>query len=476
MSFQKLPEEFLQNMRALLGDEYEDYLRSFDAERVYGLRVNTSKISPEEFLKISPFPLRKVPWTTDGFYYPGSEKPAKHPYYFAGLYYLQEPSAMLPAAILPVEEGDRILDVCAAPGGKSTELAVRLNRKGVLYSNDISNSRAQALLKNLEVFGIPNSVILSEDPVKLTGRFHSYFDKILIDAPCSGEGMFRKEPAVIRSWLEHGHAFYVNLQKQITRACLEMLKPGGYLLYSTCTFSPEEDENMILYMKSLCPELTVVRVPDLFEGFSEGFPDKALSPDPELRNCIRLFPHRIDGEGHFVTLLRKGDAGSADLSLRSENNHAFSGPAGSGKPYSFEKLPAEVKEFLSHTTYDFSCGRFELRKDRLYFMPAGEDSLEGLRTLRSGLLLGECRTKRFEPSQAFAMVLRMDEFRETVSLPLEDPRVLKYLKGETLDVSELLPPEMTGWVLVCVGRFPLGFAKANRGLLKNHYLPGWRYQ
>jgi len=463
---QKLPEEFLSDMRTLLGDGYDDYLKSFDSERVYGLRVNTSKISPGDFEKISPFSLKKVTWTSNGYYYEGSEKPSKHPYYFAGLYYLQEPSAMLPAALLPIEPGDRVLDVCAAPGGKSTELAVKLAGKGVLFSNDISNSRAQALLKNLEVFGIPNSVILSEDPVKLSDRFSGYFDKILIDAPCSGEGMFRKDPAVIRSWLEHGHAFYVNLQKQITKACLRMLRPGGLLLYSTCTFSPEEDENIILYMKSLCPELHVLKREGLFGGFCEGLPDKALTPDPELRNCIRLFPHKLSGEGHFVALLRKGE--KEETGDRKEEKYTF--------PASTDKLPPEVREFLTHTAYPFADGNFELRKERLYFMPGGEQPLEGLRTLRSGLLIGECKKRRFEPSQAFAMALKREEFSETVSFNVSDPRVLKYLKGETLEAADLIDSKMSGWVLVCVDRFPLGFAKANGGTLKNHYLPGWRYQ
>ncbi|MBP5224472.1 MAG: RsmB/NOP family class I SAM-dependent RNA methyltransferase, partial [Lachnospiraceae bacterium] len=201
----KLPEQFLEEILSLLGEEEAGaYLRCFDEPRLYGLRVNTTKISVEDFLKIFPFPLEPVPWTDNGFYYRGEDRVSRHPYYYAGLYYLQEPSAMLPARLLPVEPGDRVLDTCAAPGGKSTELAAKLNGTGVLFSNDISNSRAQALLKNLELFGIPNAVILSEDLRRLEDRFAGCFDKILVDAPCSGEGMFRKEPAVVKAWLEHG--------------------------------------------------------------------------------------------------------------------------------------------------------------------------------------------------------------------------------------------------------------------------------
>lgn len=457
-----LPAEFELKMKELLGEEYESYLESFRAERVYGLRVNTLKISVEDFLKICPFEVKPVPWTHNGFYYRGSDKPAKHPYYFAGLYYLQEPSAMTPAEILPVEEGDFVLDTCAAPGGKSTELASKLNGKGVLFSNDISNSRAQALLKNLELFGVKNTVILSEDPQKLEPQFREYFDKILIDAPCSGEGMFRKEPAVIKSWVEHGNEFYVNLQKQITKKALSMLKPGGMMVYSTCTFAPCEDEDMILYMKDLCPELKVLDIPNRYGGFSEGMPEKAVRYDEELKKCIRIFPHKVDGEGHFVALLQKGEA--AETERDSKNKKA-----------DISRLPLELREFLSMVSMPFENGSFEIRNEKVYFVPDTGAAFTGLRVMRSGLLIGEMKKKRFEPSQAFAMALKEAEFSNIVSLPASDPRVLKYLKGETVDVSDVFTGN-DGWVLFAVDHFPLGFAKAARGILKNKYLAGWRYQ
>ena len=457
-----LPAEFELKMKELLGEEYESYLESFRAERVYGLRVNTLKISVEDFLKICPFEVKPVPWTHNGFYYRGSDKPAKHPYYFAGLYYLQEPSAMTPAEILPVEEGDLVLDTCAAPGGKSTELASKLNGKGVLFSNDISNSRAQALLKNLELFGVKNTVILSEDPQKLEPQFREYFDKILIDAPCSGEGMFRKEPAVIKSWVEHGNEFYVNLQKQITKKALSMLKPGGMMVYSTCTFAPCEDEDMILYMKDLCPELKVLDIPNRYGGFSEGMPEKAVRYDEELKKCIRIFPHKVDGEGHFVALLQKGE--ETETKRDSKNKKA-----------DISRLPLKLREFLSMVSMPFENGSFEIRNEKVYFVPDTGAAFAGLRVMRSGLLIGEMKKKRFEPSQAFAMALKEAEFSNIVSLPASDPRVLKYLKGETVDVSDVFTGN-DGWVLFAVDHFPLGFAKAARGILKNKYLAGWRYQ
>ena len=236
-----LPEKYTESMKMMLGDEYDSYIESFNDKRLYGLRVNNLKISTEDFLKICPFKLEPVPWIENGFYYSEDDKPAKHPYYFAGLYYIQEPSAMTPANVLPIEEGDVVFDMCAAPGGKSTELAAKLNKTGLIITNDISNSRAKALLKNVEVFGVPNLCVLNEDPVGIASRFSGFFDKVLIDAPCSGEGMFRKDNKLIKAWEKNGPEFYSQIQRNIILAGADMLKPGGKLLYSTCTFSKLED-------------------------------------------------------------------------------------------------------------------------------------------------------------------------------------------------------------------------------------------
>ena len=243
-----LPQNYLDAMKELLKEDYEDYLASFEEKRLYGLRINTLKISVEDFLKISPFELEPIPWIENGFYFHEEDKPAKHPYYFAGLYYIQEPSAMTPANVLPVEDGDVVFDMCAAPGGKSTELGAKLDRTGLLITNDISNSRAKALLKNVEVFGIPNLCVLSEDPKKIADRFTGFFDKVLIDAPCSGEGMFRKDNKLIKSWEKNGPEFYSKIQRDIVLSGADMLKPGGKMLYSTCTFSKLEDEETIRHL------------------------------------------------------------------------------------------------------------------------------------------------------------------------------------------------------------------------------------
>lgn len=456
-----LPIAFEEEMISLLGEEdYRKYTDCFDESRHYGLRVNTAKISVEEFLKIAPWPLRPVPWIHNGFYYDGEKvQPAKHPYYFAGLYYLQEPSAMTPADRLPVEPGDRVLDVCAAPGGKATELGAKLQGTGVLAANDLSSSRAKGLLKNLELFGIGNVLVLSEEPGKLVPYFQEYFDKILIDAPCSGEGMFRKDRKMVRAWEEHGPEFFSKIQRSIVTQAAQMLRPGGMLLYSTCTFSPLENERTVEYLLEQYPEFEICEM-EGYEGFSEGMPEVAEKRDENLKKTVRIFPHRMEGEGHFIALLRKGDG---------VPSHYAPGKGKTGK------IPEELDAFLKGVDRPFDLSGIEIRGEKVYYMPEGVPDLKGVRFLRTGLLLGELKKKRFEPSQALAMNLKKEEYRYTLDLPASDERVIRYLKGETLDVEDLAGPKEKGWYLVCVDGYPLGFGKLGNQTLKNKYLPGWRW-
>ncbi len=452
----ELPKLFEDNMIKLLGDEYEVYKDCLDQPMHHGIRINTLKISVEEFLKINPFHLKPVPWTSNGFYYDEDlDKPSKHPYYFAGLYYIQEPSAMTPAQVLPVEEGDRVLDICAAPGGKSTELAAKLNGTGILVSNDISASRAKALLKNLEVFGAGNTLIISEAPYKLSERFEEYFDKILIDAPCSGEGMFRKSNSMITAWENNGNELFADLQKSILKEVVKMLKPGGKLLYSTCTFAPLENEKSIDYLLSLDESLSVCEFKK-YRDFDNGHPEWSETGNPDLIKCARLWPHKIEGEGHFVCLVKKGGE-----STNAGNTGSY--------PIKKAKLTKETMDFFENFNKSFDYNRFEQSSDKLYYIPESFPSVKGLRILRCGLYLGEIKKNRFEPSQSLAMSIDMKDFKNNINLSADDDRVNKYLKGETIDVEG-----SNGWALICVDGFPLGWGKINNGVLKNKYLPGWR--
>lgn len=451
-----LPESYVSRMKELLGEEeFNAYMKSFEEKNFRGLRVNTLKISTEEFEKISPFALKKIPWTENGYYYEDSEQPAKHPYYFAGLYYIQEPSAMTPAQLLPVEKGDKVLDVCAAPGGKSTELAAKLGGTGVLVSNDISNSRAKALLKNIELMGVKNAYVVSELPEHFVERFAGYFDKILIDAPCSGEGMFRKEPSMVKGWEEHGVEFFHKLQKGIIDSAVKLLKPGGKILYSTCTFSPEEDEGSMKYLLENYPEFTIEKIPDLWHEFSEGHPEWVDGPE-SLSNTIRLWPHKLKGEGHFISLLKK-----------EEDEETIDAPVKRSKFH----LPEECTEFFAMLSMEINWEHCIRVKDKLFFVPDKDVDMKGLRVLRSGLYLGDIKKNRFEPSQSLAMALKKEEFAQVMDFPVDDIRVRKYLKGETIEIED---NKAKGWYLVCVDGFPLGWAKAAKGRLKNKYHSGWR--
>ena len=461
MSELKLSEEYLNRMRDLLGEEeFSAYLKSFDEERLYGLRVNTAKVTPEAFPELVSWDLKPVPWIPNGFYYEGTERPAKDPYYYAGLYYLQEPSAMTPAMLLPVEPGDRVLDLCGAPGGKSTELGVKLAGKGVLISNDISNSRAKALLKNLELWGISNICVTSETPDKLADVFGPWFDKILIDAPCSGEGMFRKDDDMVKSYEERGPEYYSEIQKEITDQAVRMLAPGGLLLYSTCTFSRCEDEEIICHILENHQEMELISLP-LFEGASGGI---------GLDGCIRLFPHKIKGEGHFISLLRK-NGGGAERTAAGSRERSRTEPQGKKSP----ALPKELTDFLALMNREFDGSRIMIKNDSVYYLPENFIPAKELRYLRTGLLLGELKNKRFEPGQALAMTLHAEEFKQTISWKKEDDRVIRYLKGETISLTPEEGP-VKGWCLVCVDGYPLGFAKGPGMALKNKYYPGWRWQ
>ena len=485
MDYRELPEEFLEKMKQFLGEEYPEYLASYEEEPRSGLRVNTGRLTPEQFLEMAQtadWNLKPVPWTKNGFYYQG-ERPSRHPWYYAGLYYLQEPSAMSPAAWLPIKPGDRVLDLCAAPGGKSTELAAKLAGTGVLFSNDISNSRAKALLKNLEMFGAGNICVTSEAPEKMAGILPEFFDKILVDAPCSGEGMFRRDEDMVKDWKEKGPEYYVPIQRQILSQAAAMLKPGGYMMYSTCTFSVEEDEGNVSYILEEFPQMELCcldldKVPGACGGFG-------------LSGCMRLFPHRLRGEGHFLALMRKkggddgeartehgGVRGTADKGIFRSTDKGILPPIDPGTVRKRARAVEKEKEldvFLGQSGVEWDYGRIVIHQGNVYYLPEGLAWNLPLRFLRTGLLLGELKKGRFEPSQALAMSMKAGQFPNTVSFPAGDSRVLRYLKGETVSL-EVDEGPVRGWCLAAMEGFPLGWAKGTGMSLKNKYYPGWRWQ
>ncbi len=445
----ELPLQYTEKMKELLGKEYEAYLDSFGQKRLYGLRTNSLKISASSLKEKGIFSLSPIPWCETGFYYAEGERPAKHPYYHAGLYYLQEPSAMTPAAVLPIEEGDRVLDICAAPGGKTTQIAAKLQGTGILVANDISAGRAKSLLKNVELCGMTNGFVMSEPPKKLAEHFPSYFDKILIDAPCSGEGMFRKEPDMVKSWNEELLTFCREQQADILTHCAGMLKKGGMILYSTCTFDQRENEGSIQDFLDRHQEFSLLPIKKA-EGFKEG-----IAP---LTDCVRLYPHCIQGEGHFLALLQKTEGEESD-----------------DVPLAKGIAEKDMESFLVFQKENLQTplqGIFQLYGDSLCLLPQFAPDTKGMRVLRSGWLLGTLKKGRFEPSQAFAMGLHKEDVKNCLDLSLSDERVIRYLKGETLEAAEC----QAGWTLVCVDGYPLGWGKTQKGRMKNKYAVSWKWE
>ncbi len=321
MNENRLPEAFLENMKVLLGDDYDAFFASFGEGRKNAVRVNLLKMTPQQFEASVPFPVERVPWTLNGYYVDYRDAPGRHPWYRAGLYYLQEPSAMAPAQILPVCPGDKVLDLCAAPGGKATELGARLQGRGVLVANEISNSRVKALVRNIELFGITNAVVTNETPARLAQRFEGYFDKALVDAPCSGEGMFRKDLDAAKAWYPEKVTECAKIQREIILNAADMLRAGGYMVYSTCTFEPLENELVIAHLLRERPQMELVKIPceGAREAFREAFSleelvrrgyeipgfKAAFDEAPDLTGAARIWPHRAGGEGHFIALLHK---------------------------------------------------------------------------------------------------------------------------------------------------------------------------
>lgn len=470
-----LPEKFLERMQNMLGEEYPAFLESLSGKRYRALRLNPLKTQIQEAKEKLPFVLSPVPWTKNGFYYEEEEQPGKHPYHEAGLYYIQEPSAMAPvpclmeepasaaaipeqqedvsAAVMPEQQeepvsSERILDLCAAPGGKSTQIAEYMRGRGMLITNEIHPQRAKILSENIERMGISNAIVLNETPESLSKRFIAFFDRILVDAPCSGEGMFRKNDNAGEEWSEENVALCAERQDGILDCAATMLKPGGRLVYSTCTFAPAEDEGSV-------------------SRFLEAHPDFYLEKEE------RLMPHKVKGEGHFLAVLhREGGQLSSAATAGTEKSLALK---------DCKEFLDFAKEALTIPAEELTAGKILLRfGEQLYLAPAETPSLRGLKVLRPGLHLGTVKKNRFEPSHALALFLKKEQAVQAVNLACDGTAVRKYLEGQTLTIGEGCDVEMAdaalpkGWCLVCVDGYSLGWGKAAGAVLKNHYPKGLR--
>lgn len=499
-----LPAGFLARMERLLGGEYPAFLAAYAKPRTPSLRVNALRVADPDgageaaLRSLLPYLTEHIPYALGGYRYPDDPelRPGKHPYHEAGVYYIQEASAMIPAALCPPRPGDRVLDLCAAPGGKATQLAASLGGRGLLVANEIHPGRAAILSGNIERMGIPNALVLNHDPDTLAEHFPHFFDRITVDAPCSGEGMFRKEPQAAEMWSQANVELCAARQTEILNAAARMLAPGGTITYSTCTFAPEENEGTLLRFLAEHPDFDTVTTENtailsLLETgiLDSGRPDWVAGGEDyaeSLSRAVRLFPHHADGEGHFAVLLRRRSdrdvtpppaRSAAPRGRRSDkrdrraerDRHAEQGVSVTEAMRLFADMAQEVMGYLPQ-------GNPCLFGDRLSLLPPDggltQDDLSGLRVLRAGLELGTVTRGRFVPAHALAVCARGDHAATLRRFDLDgnSPLPAAYLRGETLPC----PTALSGWCVVTVDGFPLGWGKADRGVLKNHYPKGLR--
>lgn len=454
-----LPVDFCERMKQMLGEGYEAFIKSYDLPKYQALRINPLKAEKEIFLKQAPFSLEKVPWAEDGYYYGEEDFPGKHPYHDAGVYYIQEPSAMAPAEYLEVKPGERVLDLCAAPGGKSTQLACKMNGEGLIVCNEIHPARAKILSENIERMGIKNALVTNETPERLADNFVEYFDRILVDAPCSGEGMFRKNEDACGEWSPANVENCAQRQDEILDYAAQMLKPGGRLVYSTCTFAPAENEGSISRFLERHEEFLIVWV-EKKDGMQAGVPEWSQNPAEKITDTIRLWPQYLKGEGHYLAVLQKEGTLSKTYQGICKN--------GIQKGVS-EK---ECKEFFAFAEENLKIkisGSFLKFGDQLYLMPEEMPSIHKLKVLRPGLHLGTMKKNRFEPSHALALSLRPEDALHVCSLSSESNEIKAYLNGQTLTMEG-----EKGWYLVTVDGYSIGWGKLAGSILKNHYPKGLR--
>lgn len=435
--------DFLDEAKDIFGEDYEAFLASFAENPFKGISINTLKSSYEQLEQFLPFELTKTSMYKNGYYINSeTEGLGNNPFHHAGAFYVQEPSASAPVSLLDVHEGEKILDLCAAPGGKSAQIAALLKHSGLLWSNEIVKSRAQILLSNLERMGVRSVVVSNCRPDVLCDKLNGFFDKVLVDAPCSGEGMFRKNHDASDEWSREHVKACAERQLSILESAALAVKAGGIIVYSTCTFSREENEGVIGEFLRRHNEFSVDET-ELPFGRKSG-----------IKGGVRISPLE-GGEGQFMIRLMKSGNG-----LSNESNCKFGKRTDSAKA---------AESFLEEIFKIVPTGTVEVIRDRAYLFPGNIPELSGLGVIRAGVLIGEIKKNRIEPAHALFSAFTAEYFRSVLNLSITDERVKKFLKGEEIDCDT-----QKGYTLFAVEGISAGFGKCSCGRMKNKYPKGLR--
>ena len=446
-----LPQEFESRMKNLLGEQYGDYLRALEQPAVKGFRVNTDKISLEDFEKINPFGNEKIPYVENGFYLEAT-KAGNHPYHHAGMIYIQEPGAMAPVECVDIDPDWCILDMCAAPGGKSTQAKLKLGEKGILVSNEIISSRCKILTGNIERLGFKNTVTTCMEPKKIAKTFPEAFDFIIVDAPCSGEGMFRKEEIAVSEWSTANVLMCAERQQSILSEAAKALKSGGTILYATCTFSLEENEMVVDTFLKNHPDFSLLPVKEAVKNATaDGIKFDGCECE-NITDCRRFYPHLSKGEGQFMAVLKN----NGEATTRSPK-----------RPQQKEKIEKLVFDFLDNCLSDYNKENVMMYNgNAVYFTP--DFAVPKGAAFSCGVTIGEIRKNYIQPHHQFFMALGK-YFRRKIELSADSDNLKKYLHGEEIEVTC-----ENGWVVVTVDGCSVGGAKVVNGKAKNHYPKGLR--
>ena len=437
-----LPEKFLECMSNTLGKDYDEYINYLDKTPYRGLRVNTLKASVEKVKDAVDFSLLETPFCEQGFYIDNElVGVGNHPYHHAGAFYLQEPSAMSAAEALDVNRGDKVLDMCAAPGGKSTQIAAKLDGTGLLWSNEYVSARAKILYSNIERCGVKNAVVSNADSFQIANNLQGFFDKVLVDAPCSGEGMIRREPNAITEWKIENRDMCAKRQAEILDNAALCLKQNGILVYSTCTLSLEENEYTVESFLDRHNDFELIEIDKQFGR--NGYTQKTKP--------TRRILFADGGEGHFVAKFKK-----------TSNEPCFI------KEQGYKNDSNKIFEEFYSSCFNDNAKNVHIKNDVVYLLPEFYPQTKGIRILKAGLKAGEIVKNRFVPSHELFVSKAVDDVRQVENLSLSDPRVTQFLKGLEIDCDK------KGYVGVAVDGIMVGFGKASNGKLKNHYPKGLR--
>ncbi len=438
-----IPKEFENRMKDIIPN-YDKFINEMENDNVKGIKVNTNKIEVEEFLKIFPYKLEKIPYTNDGFYLKENIKIGNHPYHHMGLFYSQDPGAQAPINSIEIKEDYKVLDLCAAPGGKSIQIASKL-KKGFLISNEYNSKRAQILYSNIERMGLTNVIVTNSDVNTLKEVYQGYFDLVVIDAPCSGEGMFRKNIEALNEWSLENIELCIKRQKEILKNAKDMVKENGYILYSTCTYELEENEKMIeWFVKNYNYEIKELNKK------IDNYTIKGIKTSENTDKSRRFYPHISKGEGQFMCLLQNKNKIEEKVKLKQKN-------------YPTPKEQKIIDEFLENLEIKLETN---IQNNKVF--QAVTEIPDKIHVISSGVQIGEIKNNYIYPNH-YLFSAYGKYFKNKCNLTINDERVLKYLKGEEIEAN--VP---NGWGVITVEGYPLGGYKATNGKLKNHYPKGLR--